>query len=144
MCHVCRICKEKVESEKGRKRYGKRRGKVHWLLCKTFDTEYSMQKNCSASPRASAEKRKILWYFTIQTYYHRSPNNIVFIDKQKKDITVPGDQNVSYGRIRENRKIAGLAVAEDVNVKTTVVRLVLGALVTVSDQLQKHLKNIGS
>lgn len=67
---ICRICKEKVESvthigiscsvtagNQFRKRYGKLKEKVHWLLCKKFDKECA-EKLFSHQPESALENGK--------------------------------------------------------------------------------------
>ena len=90
--------------------------------------------------------------FTIQTdkvLEHRRLD-IVVIDKEKKeciiiiDLAVPGDQNITA---KEQEKITKyqdlrIEVEKQWDVEAVVVPIVVGALGTVSKELEKHLKRI--
>ena len=127
--------------------------KVHWLLCKKFEIECE-DKWFSHQPEPVLEndKCKILWDFAIQTdkeIEHRNPD-IVVIDKEKReckiiDIELPGNQNIKVKELEKITKFQDLRlqVQKLWNVKATVIPIVVGALGTVSEELENHLKTIG-
>ena len=126
---------------------------VHWLLCRKFEIECE-DKWFSHQPEPVLEndKCKILWGFAIQTdkeIEHQRPD-IVVIDKEKReckiiDIAVPGDQNIKVKELEKITKYQDLRlqVQKFWDVKATVRPIVVGALGTVSEELENHLKTIG-
>ena len=98
------------------------------------------------------EKCKIFWDFAIQTdkeIEHRRPD-ILVIDKEQReckiiDIAVPRDQNVKVKKLEKITKYQDLRlqVQKLWNVKATVIPVVVGALGTVSEELENYLKAIG-
>ena len=163
---LCRYCKEKAESvthivslcsllagNQYRKRHNKRGKKVHWFLCKKFEFECE-GKWFSPEPLLENDTCKVLLDFAIETdkeKEHRRPD-IVVTDKEKReckiiDITVPGDQNIKAKELEKNHQIPGLTntrlqVQKLWDVKATLIPIVVGALGTVSEELETHLKTI--
>ena len=102
-------------------------------------------------PVQESERCKLLWDFTIQTDKvpeHRRPD-IVVIDKEKKgciiiDLAVPGNQNITakkQGKITKYQDLR-IEVEKQWDVKAVVEPIVVGALGTVSKELEKRLKRI--
>ena len=102
----CRLCKKKVSQvvilcsvlagNQYRKRHQKLGKKVHWLLCKKFETECEDKwLSHQSEPVLGNEKYKILWDFSIQTY-KEIPDIVVKEKRECKiiDIAVPGDQKI--------------------------------------------------
>ena len=99
------------------------------------------------------DKCKILWDFTIQIdmeIVHQRPD-IVATDKENNkcriiiDIAIPGDQNIKekeLEKINQDQDFR-LKVQKLWNVKATVIPVVVGALGTVIEELENHLKTIG-
>ena len=80
--------------------------------------------------------------------YRRS--DVVVIDKEKRkckiiDIAVPGDQNIKVKELEKITKYQDLRlrVQKLCDVKATVIPIVVGALRTVSEELENHLKPVG-
>ena len=98
------------------------------------------------------DKCKILWEFAIQTdkeMEHRRPD-IVVIGKEKRECkiinkAVPGDQNIKVKELEKITKYQDLRlqVQKLWDVKATVIPIVVGALGTISEELENHLKTIG-
>ena len=166
MSPLCKLCKEKLESvtqivsscsvlggTQYRKRHNKHGRKVNWVLCKKFEIECE-DKWFSHQPEPVLEndKCKILWDFAIQTdkeMEHRRPDVIVS-DKEKReckiiDLAVSGDQNIKVKELKKIAKYQDLRsqVQKLWDVKATVIPIVVGALGTVNEELENHLKNIG-
>ena len=102
-----------------------------------------------SEPVQEIERCKLLWDFIKQTdkvLEHRKPD-IVVIKKEKKeciiiDLAVPGDQNITakeQGKITKYHDLR-IEVEKHWDVKAVVVPIVVGALETVSKELEKHLK----
>ena len=98
------------------------------------------------------DKCKILWDFTIQIdmkiVHQRS--DIVAIDKENSecriiDIAIPGDQNIKEKELEKINQYQDfrLKVQKLLIVKATVISVVVGALGTVIEELENHLKTIG-
>ena len=163
---LCRLCKGKVESvihivsscsvlagNQYRKRHDKLGKKVHWVLCKKCETECE-DKWFSRQPEPVLEndKCKILWDFAIQTdkeTEHRRPY-IVVIDKENREckninIAAPGGQNIKMKELEKINKHQDLRlqVKKLWDVKDTVIPYVVGALRTVIEELENHVKTIG-
>ena len=137
--------------------YKKRRDilakKVHWLLCKKFEIE-CVDKWFSHQPEPLLEKNKckVLWDFAIQIdkYIEHVRPDIVVTDIGKReckiiDIAVPGNQNI---KVKELQKVTkhqdlNLQVQKLWNVKAIVILVVVGALGTVSEELENYEKTIG-
>ena len=103
---LSRLCKKKVShvvslcsvlaGNQNRKRHDKLGEKVHWLLCKKFQTEcedkwFSHQ----SEPVLENEKCKILWDFPIER--DREIPDIIVKEKSECkiiNIAVPGDQKI--------------------------------------------------
>ena len=98
------------------------------------------------------QKCKILWDFPIQPdeeIEHRRPD-IVVIDKEKRefkiiDIAVLGDQNIKVKELEKITKYQDLRLQVQTlwDVKATVIPIVVGALGTICEELENHLKTIG-
>ena len=102
-------------------------------------------------PVQENERCKLLWDFIKQTdkvLEHRRPD-IVVIDKEKKeciiiDLAVPEDQNITakeQGKITKYHDLR-IEVEKQWGEKAVVVPIAVGALGTVSKELEKHLKRI--
>ena len=136
-----------------RKRHDKLGKKVHWLLCKKFETECE-DKWFSHQPKSVLQnyKCKTLRNFTIQTnkeIEHRRADNVV-IDKENReckifDITFPKDQNINVKEVAKVNKYQDLRlqVQKLWDVKATVISNVVGGLGTLIQKLENHLKTIG-
>ena len=127
--------------------------KVHWILCKKFEIECEDRWFLYQQyPVVENDKCKILWGFAIQTdkeIEHWRPD-IVVIDKKKREckiinIAVPGDQNIKVKELEQITKYQDLRlkVQKLWDVNATVIPIVVGALGTVSEELEGHLKTIG-
>ena len=75
---------------------------------------------------------------------------IVVIDKQKReckiiDIVVPGDQNIKVKELEKIIKYQDLRLQVQTfwDVKATIIPIEVGALGTISEELENHLKTIG-
>ena len=107
---------------------------------------------CRIKVRES-EDVKILWDFNIQTDHvieHRRPD-VVVLDKKEKtcylvDVAVPGDSRVESKEKEKIHKYQDLAreLRKLWKVGVKVVPVVVGALGTLPQALEKHLKVIGS
>ena len=163
---LCRLCKEKVESvthivsscsvlagNQYRERHDKLGKKIHWLLCKKFEIDCE-DKLFSHQPEPVLEndKCKTLWDFAIQTAneIQLQRPDIVVIDKEKREckiinIAISGDQNIKVKDLEKITKYQDfrLQVQKLRDVKARVILIVAGALGTVSEELENHLKTIG-
>ena len=112
-----------------------------------------MKTNCSRINQSlKNDDCKIFWDFAIQTHKeieHQRPD-IIVIDKGKRehkiiDITVPGDQNIKVKELKKITKYQDLRsqVQKLQDVKATVTPIVTGALGTVSEEVENHLKITG-
>ena len=90
--------------------------------------------------------------FTMQAenkILHRRPSSVI-TDKEKReckmtDITLPVDHNINTKKLEKITKYEGLRLQVQSlwNVKATVIPFVIGALGTICDNLEKHLRAIG-
>ena len=98
-------------------------------------------------------KCKIPWEFAIQEEIewkeHRRPDNLVIYKEKREckiiDIAVPGDQNIKVKELEKITKYQDLRlqVQKFWHVKATVIPIEVGALGTISEELENHLKTIG-
>ena len=102
-------------------------------------------------PVLENDKCKILWDFAIQTdkEMEHQRADIVVIDKGKRECklinkAVPGDQKIKVKELEKITKYQSLRlqVQKFWNAKATVIPILVRALLTVSEELENHLKAI--
>ena len=99
------------------------------------------------------DKCKIFRDFAIQAdkEIEHQRSGIVVIDKEKReckiiDIGVPGDQNIKVKELEKTTKYQDLRLQAQKlwDVKVAVIPIVVGALGTFSEELENHLKTVGT
>ena len=127
--------------------------KKQWLFCRKFEIERE-EKWFLHQPEPVLEnsKCKILRDFGIQSDKEKEllRIDIVVTDKEKREfkvinIAILGDQNIKVKELEEIAKFQGFRLHVQIfwDVKVTVKPTVVGALGTVSCEVESNLKTIG-
>ena len=129
--------------------------RVYWEVCKRHGLKCSEKWYKETPDRVRARKcgrYEVWWDRKVETPKPLEANrpDLVFIDHQEKqwiiiDFSVPNDINIEKKEREKIEKYTPLAyeVRKMCNVKTKIVPLVIGALGAVTDNLEKHLSELG-
>lgn len=150
--HLLSECPKLAQTEYKRRHDSVAKG-IHWDLCKHYGVECG-DKWYEHIPKPVVESSdvKILWDFTIQTdkkLPHNKPD-IVVVEKTSRtchiiDVACPGDRRI---RLKEEEKINKYRdLTFEVKrlwklKKATTTPIVIGALGTYTDRLEKYLEDI--
>ena len=152
VCHIASQCPKLAQKEYKRRHDCVARS-LHWNLCKQNAIE-CCSKWYEHQPDSviETEQVKILWDFTIQTdntIQARRPD-IVIVNKIEKtrhiiDVAIPGDERVLVKETEKIEKYDELRreLERLWKVKAKVVPIIVGALGTVTRNLNSYLKEIG-
>ena len=152
VCHITSQCPKLAQKEYKRRHDCVARS-LHWNLCKQNAIEccskwYEQQPDSVIE----TEQVRILWDFTIQTdntIQARRPD-VVIVNKIEKtchivDVAIPGDERVLVKETEKIEKYDELRreLERLWKVKAKVVPIIVGALGTVTRNLNSYLKEIG-
>ena len=169
---LCRLCSKNVENvthivsgcEKlAQKEYKKRHDKVclyiHWALCKKhgFPTSPNWYEHVPEQVLEN-DDTKLLWDFAIQVDRvlnageedeNANRPDIVILNKKSRsclliDVAIPNDHNIKEKEEKKIKKYTDLKleVSKIWNCSSKVIPVIVGALGSVTKNLEKHLKSI--
>jgi hypothetical protein len=137
------------------KRYGRMGARLHFNICKETHVQLDTKHWCEHVPKSVETSRgskvTILWNQQIQTD-RTIPNNkpdIVISNYEKGtcmliDVAIPGDRNVIQKGSEKILKYKDLTmeIQSMWNVKSWVIRVIIGATETISKSFRKYVSTI--
>ena len=160
----CRLCGDRDETinhiisecnKLAQKEYKARHdwvGKViHWEMCKKFKFDHANKWYMhNPEPVLENDTHKLLWEFDIQTDIQtaRRPD-LIIINKKKRickivDFAVPADHKIKLKECEKRDKYLDLAreLKKTMNIKVTIIPIMIGAFGTVTKGLLKGLEDL--
>ena len=125
---------------------------IHWEMCRKFQFDHTNKWYMhNPAPVLENDSHKLLWDVNIQTDYlipARRPD-LMIINKRKRickivDFAVPADHRINLKECEKKEKYLDLAreLKKPLNMKVTIVPIVIGALGTVTKGLLKGLEDL--